>query len=212
MVKDSNLLTSLVLIMMAIVNFAYIVFEKYTNRENEFNKIDKIVLGIEETLVIFIYSFFIYYIDSAILQITFSTILLVFGLFKVSDLINKKHAGLGVFYAIKFTWLTVFPITVIGNLMEMQMVFSIVCMLISVICIIFGFKYSIKSVRVYGLILTITSVVKMVIVDVWDQNSLLRVGALIIGGIICFGISAIYNKFEKKQITTQKVEEYQYER
>ena len=67
-----------------------------------------------------------------------------------------------------------------------------------------GFKKELKPVRIYGLMLIMMSVFKMVVIDVWNQQSIIRVITLIIGGIICFGISAAYTKIEKKQI--EKIE------
>ena len=72
-------------------------------------------------------------------------------------------------------------------------------MLVACVCIVFGFMKELKALRIYGLALIMTSVFKMVVIDVWNQNSLVRVASLIIGGIICFAISAAYSKIEKKQ-------------
>ena len=71
-------------------------------------------------------------------------------------------------------------------------------MFIASICILFGFKFKNKSIRIYGLIVILMSVIKIVIIDMWGQDSIIRVVALMLGGIICFAISALYNKFEKR--------------
>jgi hypothetical protein len=38
----------------------------------------------------------------------------------------------------------------------------------------------------------------MVVFDVWEQDSIIRVIALIVGGAICFAISAGYSYAEKR--------------
>ncbi|MBC7959974.1 MAG: hypothetical protein H7X94_08915, partial [Vallitaleaceae bacterium] len=53
------------------------------------------------------------------------------------------------------------------------------------------------SLRLYGLILTIIMVVKFILVDLSQENSITRVLALMFGGLICFGISVMYNKLNK---------------
>ena len=128
-----------------------------------------------------------------------SLLMLIFGLVRLTNLIQNKNGLLGVWYGIKVTWLTVFPLATLTGFLDEQMIFSVVCMLIALACIYFGFKFEIKSTRIYGLILTIASVLKIVIADVWQQDSVIRVIALILGGAICFGISAIYNYIERNQ-------------
>jgi hypothetical protein len=52
--------------------------------------------------------------------------------------------------------------------------------------------------RSAGLVISLFAVVKMTIVDVWEAENIVRVAALMTGGIICFVVSAIYNKTAKK--------------
>ena len=90
------------------------------------------------------------------------------------------------------------------NLVRYGYVFSIICMIAAVGCIIYGFKSNIKVIRIYGLTLVITMILKMVVVDVRDFNSMIRVIMFIVGGLLCFGISALYTKLDKM---TQKEDE-----
>ena len=75
-------------------------------------------------------------------------------------------------------------------------IFSIITMLTSLACIIVGFKIKSKGLRLYGLVVVMLCIIKLVTIDIIDENSLTRVVAFISGGIICFIISAIYNKLE----------------
>lgn len=72
-------------------------------------------------------------------------------------------------------------------------VLSLVCMLTSLLCVIAGFVRRAGSLRLYGLVLTMVCVLKLVTWDVSGLETLLRILSLIGGGIICFVISAIYN-------------------
>lgn len=125
--------------------------------------------------------------------------LLFLGLLRIPAVVSKKNGGEVVWYAIKFTYLALFPIGQFTNLFDEPFLFSVFLMVAAALCIIFGFIKNLKSARIYGLALTLASVLKMVIVDVWDQNSLTRVASLIAGGMICFAISAGYSAMEKRQ-------------
>lgn len=72
-------------------------------------------------------------------------------------------------------------------------VLSLICMLTSLICIIAGFIRRTGSLRLYGLVLTMICVLKLVTWDVAGLETLLRILSLISGGVICFAISAIYS-------------------
>ena len=75
-----------------------------------------------------------------------------------------------------------------------SVIVSVVGLLIALASIIGGFTIRMKSLRLYGLILAILMALKFVIVDLAQENSIKRVIALLVGGLICFGISILYNK------------------
>jgi hypothetical protein len=70
----------------------------------------------------------------------------------------------------------------------------------SVVCIVLGFKNRIlaKELRIFGLVLTMVFVVKFILVDITYDNSAAKAISYLVSGILCFGISAIYNYFEKQ--------------
>jgi hypothetical protein len=70
---------------------------------------------------------------------------------------------------------------------------SLTFMVMALVMVCLGFWARIRPMRICGLAITIVSVLKLVIVDNWNQDTVLRVVALIGGGLICFGISALYN-------------------
>ena len=72
-------------------------------------------------------------------------------------------------------------------------VLSLICMVTALICVIAGFVRRAGSLRLYGLVLTMVCVLKLVTWDVAGLETLLRILSLIGGGVICFAISAIYS-------------------
>ena len=76
-------------------------------------------------------------------------------------------------------------------------------MITALICIAAGFSANTKGLRVYGLIVVMLCVIKLVTVDIGTADSLSRVAAFVVGGIVCFIISGIYNKVESKLINNE---------
>jgi len=117
--------------------------------------------------------------------------------------INKVFDGsdnnaAGILTGTKLTVLTLAIVYGHTSWFDQAYCFSIACMLIALTCIILGFMGRVKSLRLYGLVLTLVCVLKLVTYDVSNLNTPLRVVALIFGGVICFIISAIYNYTTKK--------------
>ena len=74
----------------------------------------------------------------------------------------------------------------------------------AVLCIAIGFKNSLftKELRIFGLMTTLLFVVKFIVFDISFDSSLMKALSYLISGILCFGISAIYNHFEKKAVSS----------
>ena len=70
---------------------------------------------------------------------------------------------------------------------------SLASMIIALVIITLGFWSRTRSLRLYGLVIVILCVLKMVLFDLGGLDTLMRVVAFIGGGVICFGISALYN-------------------
>lgn len=86
----------------------------------------------------------------------------------------------------------------LSNDFDFTYIFSIITMLIALACIVYGFIARAKGMRMYGLAVVVICTVKLVTVDIIAADSLARVMAFIIGGIVCFVISGIYSAMEKK--------------
>jgi hypothetical protein len=70
---------------------------------------------------------------------------------------------------------------------------SLTCMVVSLIIVGLGLWSRVKTLRLYGLVVVIICVLKMVTLDIGSVTSIMRVIALLGGAAICFGISALYN-------------------
>lgn len=75
---------------------------------------------------------------------------------------------------------------------------SVCCMACALVCAAIGFRVGIGGLRLYGLILTLVCVVKLVMIDITGLNELEHAAAFMVGGLICFGISALYHYAVKR--------------
>lgn len=115
------------------------------------------------------------------------------------------NANFGVYIAIKYS---VFIWLVLNKFYVENQFFSIAFLIVAIVCIIVGFLIQNKSIRLYGLILSITSVIKLILIDINYDNTLMRAVSFLICGILCFGISLIYNTIDKREKERlQKAEE-----
>jgi hypothetical protein len=121
----------------------------------------------------------------------------VFALFRVSLIFTKESSPPETIYsAVKTVAVFLMAAVVFG--VTAPYIFSIIIILCGLIYIAGGFVLKNAVIRISGLTVSIIAVIKMTIIDVWETQSIVRVVALIIGGVICFVISAIYNKTAKK--------------
>ena len=88
-----------------------------------------------------------------------------------------------------------------------RILFSILLLCISILAILTGFKFRFKSLRIYGLGLTMISVIKLILFDVDYSSALGTVAALMICGVLCFIINFIYNMLSKHIVTDESIKE-----
>ena len=60
-------------------------------------------------------------------------------------------------------------------------------------CVGLGLWSRVKPLRLYGLVVVLACVLKLVVGDIGSVSSVTRVVAFLGGAAICFGISALYN-------------------
>ncbi|MCL2137364.1 MAG: DUF2339 domain-containing protein [Coriobacteriia bacterium] len=81
--------------------------------------------------------------------------------------------------------------------------FGLVSMIVALVIVTLGFWSWTRSLRLYGLAVVILCVLKLVLIDMSGLETIMRVIAFIGGGIICFGVSALYN-FAVKRYQTER--------
>lgn len=98
-----------------------------------------------------------------------------------------------------FKFMTII-IVVMSKLNALSIIMTIVLLLFAIACIILGFIFKLKACRLYGLVLTLICVLKLILIDITYDSILLRPLGFFIAGILCFGISWGYSRFEKSQM------------
>ena len=112
----------------------------------------------------------------------------------VTNIIDRFNTVGYVYIGIKFTLFITYTL----NLFEASsFVYSIAFFVIAIIFIALGmFKY-IKPFRIYGLVLSLISTVKLLLIDIQYSSLTSRAVSFLICGILCFAISFLYNKLDK---------------
>ena len=94
--------------------------------------------------------------------------------------------------------LTVLLITILCSYEAANYVISISAFLFAIISIVLGFRFYVKSFRLYGLFLSMFSVAKLILIDISYDNTLGHALSFFICGILCFVISMIYHLIDKR--------------
>ncbi len=123
------------------------------------------------------------------------------GLRDALDIKNNKWSGFYV--GIKFTIYLNYVLYSFIDYSEYAYLLSIVSLALAIASIFFGFHKEILSFRLFGLYLSLISVLKLLLVDISYENSLLRVGSFIFSGILCYGIVYLYQKKTKEEETEE---------
>lgn len=87
--------------------------------------------------------------------------------------------------------------TVLNLLESPGILVNITLLLIAIAAVIVGFKLNQKSVRIYGLVLSLLDVVCLILFNVDYSDSLKLAGGIVLCGVLCFVISFIYSRISK---------------
>ena len=189
-------LPTLVLLVVGFINALAI---KTPYRKNwEINEDDKgfIITGYVVNAIMMSYSLFIMMLAEDTL-VHWIIVITAIALFMINSLsLLKKWDGLGAIYVgIKSTILI---ITILASFKMTDNILSILVFLLSIILISIGFIYKLKGLRIYGLVLSLVCVVKLVMIDISYENTIGHALSFFLSGVLCFVISAIYSYVEKK--------------
>ncbi|WP_185732108.1 hypothetical protein [Actinomyces bowdenii] len=81
---------------------------------------------------------------------------------------------------------------------------TILILLTGAACIILGFRLRATALRHYGLGLVLIAVLKLAAVDLGSGNSIMRVLALAVAGLVCFALSLAYNRAAAEEQASQR--------
>lgn len=125
------------------------------------------------------------------------TILIAIVLFMMNSQNMLKHNNIayGIYVGIKFTILVV---TILSSFDAPNYILSISAFLFAILNIVCGFGFQFKSLRIYGLVLSLLSIVKLILLDITYENTAGHAFSFFVCGILCFVISTIYNVVDKK--------------
>ncbi|WP_454933233.1 DUF2339 domain-containing protein [Actinomyces oris] len=111
----------------------------------------------------------------------------------------RRHAEVCLSLAIGNSLLMWFSVMVATEVGPGSVLMSVLVLLTGGACIVLGFRARLTILRHYGLTLVLLSVLKLAVVDVASQNSIIRVISLAAAGVVCFVLSLLYNRFAQEQ-------------
>ena len=134
--------------------------------------------------------------DEAFSHFTVIAVTLALFLLNARKQISGKKSSLWQIYAgIKFT---VLLITILSSFNEAGSIMSICLFILAVLCIVCGFMMKAKYLRIYGLVLSMICVFKLVMADLSHENTMGHAISFFVSGLLCLAISAIYGYIEKR--------------
>ena len=101
----------------------------------------------------------------------------------------------GIYVGFKFTILMV---VILDSFDTVNYVVSVACLFLAIVNIVAGFWGKYKSLRIFGLVLSMISIFKLIMIDISYSNTLGNALSFFASGMLCFAISLIYNMIDRK--------------
>lgn len=119
------------------------------------------------------------------------------GLFCINsyNFIKDREPMPSIYVGLKFT---VLIMVILTSYDAANYVLSISAFILAIAFIVLGFVMDIKSLRIYGLVVSMLCVIKLVMIDITYDNTMGHALSFFISGVLCFVISAVYSLAEKK--------------
>ena len=129
----------------------------------------------------------------------FINILVAFAAFMIGTKASLDREGdnvlRNIYVGLKFT---LYLIVMLTSFDSPNFIVSIGCLLLAILLIVVGFVGEYKYLRIYGLVLTMISIFKLIMIDAHYENTLGNAISFFVSGMLCFGISMLYNYLDKK--------------
>lgn len=122
------------------------------------------------------------------------TILITVLLFVVnSTKLLPRHKYMGYYIVFKYT---VLLFCILNSFHVVNYAISISLLVFAIVCIMVGFYRDNISFRLYGLVLSMISVIKLILIDLNYDSTLENALSFFACGVLCFVISFIYHKID----------------
>ena len=112
-----------------------------------------------------------------------------------SEKLLPKHKYMGYYIAFKYT---VLMLCILGSFDVVNYAVSICLLVFAIISIIAGFYKDMVTFRLYGLILSMISIVKLIMIDIKYDSTVETAVSFFVSGVLCFVISFIYNRIDSR--------------
>ena len=137
---------------------------------------------------------FMYTTDTLALKLLVILITILLFLVNTRNVMTlHKHAG--YYIALKFT---VLLLCILGSFDVVDYAISICLLVFAIISIVTGFYKNTTAFRLYGLVLSMISIVKLIMIDIKYDSTIENAVSFFVSGVLCFVISFIYNRIDVK--------------
>ena len=92
---------------------------------------------------------------------------------------------------------TVLMFCILNSYDVINYLISICLLLFAIISIVIGFYKDTKSFRLYGLLLSMISIFKLIMIDIQYDSTIENAVSFFVSGVLCFIISFIYNRIDR---------------
>lgn len=103
------------------------------------------------------------------------------------------HKNAGYYVALKYT---VLMLCILGSFDVVDYAVSICLLVFAIISIVTGFYKDTTAFRLYGLVLSMISIVKLIMIDIKYDSTIENAVSFFVSGVLCFVISFIYNRID----------------
>lgn len=145
-------------------------------------------------LLMFTGCFFMYMTDEALWKLPIILITLLLFVINSKEIL-PKHKYAGYYIAFKYT---VLMLCILNSYDVVDYMTSIFLLVFAIISIVTGFYKDMIAFRMYGLILSMISIVKLIMVDIKYDSTIENAISFFVSGVLCFVISFIYNRIDGK--------------
>lgn len=138
---------------------------------------------------------------STALLVVVVLMLALINLRRVNSLMRYlPEKGVSLYNGLKFTWTLG---VILWRFSAVSYLISLAGIVLAIAFIVAGFRFNYKGLRLYGLVLTMVCVVKLLFWDIVFDNAFYRPISFLVAGILLFLISYIYFRLEKNTSVLQ---------